>query len=226
MAKKLKKNTGKGLIAPGNTSHHSVEETLRLCGALIRVSPKKNVAYADKESYVDANGSKQYLRFGAVRMAEAAQYSAVLSFLAERLAKQIGESDSVLAFPGEIGGEAFACMFSVKAKCGILYAVADGSEYRIESEVSKKEKVMVVLLTLSDSDMPCLLKFMETVSEAGGIVVGVACVVNDTLPVRDELRVSERRTVPVVSLLSPEIPKYRWDAPEVSTVVGPDGTIL
>lgn len=226
MAKKLKKNTGKGLIAPGHTSHHSVEETLSLCGALIRVSPKKSVAYADKASYVDADGRKPYLRFGLVRMVEAAQYSAVLSFLAERLAKRIGEADSLLAFPGELGGESFACMLSVKAKCGIVYAVADGTEFRIESEVSKKEKIVIVLLTLSDSDMPRLLKLVETVSEAGGIVVGVACVVNDTLSVRDELRVSERRTVPVISLLSPGIPKYRWDEPEVSNVVGPDGTIM
>jgi hypothetical protein len=158
-------------------------------------------------------------------MVEAAQYSAVLNFLAERLAKRIGEADSLLAFPGELGSEAFACMLYVKAKCGIVYAVADGAEFLIESEVSKKEKIVIVLLTLSDSDMSRLFKLVETVSEAWGIVVSVACAVNDTSPVRDELHVSERSAVPVVSLLSPGIPKYRWDAPEVSNVVGPNGTI-
>lgn len=38
MAKKLKKNTGKGLITPKKFSQDSVEETLKNCGALILFS--------------------------------------------------------------------------------------------------------------------------------------------------------------------------------------------
>ncbi|HWQ60388.1 MAG TPA: hypothetical protein VN420_04590 [Candidatus Fimivivens sp.] len=134
--------------------------------------------------------------------------------------------DTFVAIPGEPGSEALGCMLALKRNTGIVHVTAvENGRFRLLHEIKKGEKIVFVLLTLTEDRIREITELAKTIVTAGGVVTGIACVVNDTFPVLEAIKLMKTE-VPVISLFTPSFYRYRWDAPEVSAAVGPNGTIM
>ncbi len=225
---KLTRNSGSGLIARDYQSKRWPEGTVRLCDGWYESTPGRRIAVGGCGFYADKDNSQiPYLRNACLNFLQVSQYPVVLDFFAEMAYRPIKKSKTdfsvVVAFPGE---DAFGFAIAYWGKCGVVYSertdIYDDDKkemkhFHFRNEIRKGDKVLIALGTVVD--LPSLRLFADEIVRAGGKVAGVVCVVNDTFPLENEFIVSEQDAVPIFSVLSPEIPRYRQDAPEVADAV-------
>ncbi len=220
------RNSGSGLIARDYQSKRWPEGTVRLCDGWYEGSPGRQVAVGGCGFYIDKDNSQiPYLRNACLNFLQISQYPVVLDFFAEMAYRPIKKSKTdfsvVVAFPGE---DAFGFAIAYWGKCGVVYSertdIYDKKEmkhFRFRNEIRKGDKVLIALGAVVD--LPALRLLADEIVRAGGNVAGVVCVVNDTFPLENEFISSKQDAVPIFSVLSPEIPRYRQDAPEVVDAV-------
>ena len=237
-------NNGAGYIVNNHFSNKCPEGTFRNCDGWYVSHPDHPIVIGGCGVYVDEkNVQLPYLRLAGLNYLQVAKWPVVLDFFADKAYQPTKKSETrysvVAIYPGS---DAFGSALARSAKCVGVYVdradTRDGNEsncFRFRNGIGKGEqtfslekgekgKVLIALGTMSD--LSDVVRFAEEIADAGGKVTGIVCVVNDTFPLATECSLPGKKAVPIFSVLSPEIPKYRQDAPQVADAVRTGNIIL
>lgn len=221
-----KRNSGRGHIVNDDKSKRSPERTLRNCGGWYEGRSERPIVTAVRGPHTDPDGGASgYFRKACVNFLQVSQWPAVLDFFGEMAYRPVRKSETdfscVAAFPGD---EAFGYSLAHWGKCRVVYAEwTDPSDmretrvFRFRNAVGKDDRVLVAFGTLSDPSDAA--EFSAAVTGMGGRIAGIVCAVNDTFPSVRELVLPGKRVVPIFSVVSTDIPRYRHDDPKVAAAV-------
>ncbi|NTW89848.1 MAG: hypothetical protein HGB37_03005 [Candidatus Moranbacteria bacterium] len=210
-----KGNSGTGYIARDAHTKRDPKKTLQNVDAWLAFA--KN----DARRFVDETG----LRSEIIHFWWAAQWPGILDFFSELLVKDLKkgklEPTAILPLPGE---DAFGYPVAMRCRCGLLQTVPGGYDDKVAGRiirfrtcVGEKERVLVLAGMISETDIPELETAIRSVRKLGGRVIGIGCAVNDTFPLRTDLD-----GIPIVSVLSPEISRFRVASAGMDTEVVED----